>query len=40
MNRWLDSLSAHRVTDVDVSAVEDVDGWIAALERTGHLVSS
>ncbi|MGW0040202.1 hypothetical protein [Rhodococcus sp. NPDC003348] len=40
MNRWIDSLSAHRVSDVDVSAVEDVDGWIATLEDSGHLVSS
>lgn len=40
MNRWLDSLSAHRTVDVDVTGVEDVDGWIAALERAGHLVSS
>ncbi len=40
MNRWLDSLSAHRVADVDVSGVADVDGWIARLEAAGHLVSS
>ncbi|MBH0123531.1 hypothetical protein I0Q12_30255 [Rhodococcus sp. CX] len=40
MNRWLDSVSAHRVTDVDVSGVTDVDGWIEALEAAGHLVSS
>jgi hypothetical protein len=39
MNRWLDSLSVHRV-DVDVEGVEDVDGWIARLEAAGHLVSS
>ncbi|EME23443.1 hypothetical protein [Rhodococcus triatomae] len=40
LNRWLDSLSAHRVVDVDVSDADDVDGWIASLERAGHLVSS
>ncbi|MFZ2178827.1 MAG: hypothetical protein WAW17_33305 [Rhodococcus sp. (in: high G+C Gram-positive bacteria)] len=40
MNRWLDSVSTHRVTDVDVSGVTDVDGWIEALEAEGHLVSS
>lgn len=40
MNRWLDSLSTHRVTDVDVSGVADVDGWIDRLEAAGHLVSA
>ncbi|MFD4511353.1 hypothetical protein ACFWPQ_50510 [Streptomyces sp. NPDC058464] len=40
MNRWLDSLSTHRVGDVDVSGVEDVDGWIERLEASGHLVAS
>lgn len=40
LNRWLDSLSTHRVADVDVSGVEDVDGWIDRLEAAGHLVSS
>ncbi|MBA2947802.1 hypothetical protein [Streptomyces himalayensis] len=40
LNRWLDSLSTYRVTDVDVSGVEDIDGWIERLESAGHLVSS
>ena len=40
LNRWLDSLSAHRVEGVDVSTVVDVDGYIDALEAVGHLVSS
>lgn len=40
MNRWLGSLSTRRVDDVDVSNVNDVDGWIAALEAAGHMVSS
>ncbi|SEG85068.1 hypothetical protein SAMN04489712_117129 [Thermomonospora echinospora] len=40
LNRWLDSLSAHRVTGVDVTGVEDVDDWIDRLEAAGHLVSS
>lgn len=40
MNRWLGSLSTRRVDDVDVSGVTDVDGWIAALEKAGHMVSS
>ena len=40
MNRWLDSLSTHRVADVGVDGVEDVDGWIERLEASGHMVSS
>jgi hypothetical protein len=38
LNRWLDSLSAHRV-QVDMTGVGDVDGWIDRLETGGHLVS-
>ncbi|QTJ65985.1 hypothetical protein HYG77_10500 [Rhodococcus sp. ZPP] len=40
LTRWLDSLSTHRVTDVDLSGVADVDGLIDRLEAAGHLVSS
>ena len=40
MNRWLDSLSTHRVDNVDVAGVEDVDDWIDRLEAAGHLVTS
>ncbi|MFN2538298.1 MAG: hypothetical protein ABR549_09125 [Mycobacteriales bacterium] len=39
LNRWLDSLSTHRVA-VDIEGVADVDGWITRLEAAGHLVSS
>ena len=38
LNRWLDSLSVHRV-DVDMDGVEDVDSWIGQLEQAGHLVT-
>jgi hypothetical protein len=40
LNRWLDSVSTHRVAEVDVTGVEDLDGWIERLESAGHLVSS
>lgn len=39
LNRWLASLSVHRV-DVDVTGVEDVDGWINRLEEHGHLITA
>ena len=39
MNRWLDSVSAHRV-DVDVTGVTDVDSWLDRLAGAGHLVSA
>jgi len=38
LNKWLDSLSVHRV-DVDVTGVDDVDGWVERLEGAGHLVT-
>ena len=38
LNRWLDSLSVHRV-DVDMTGVDDVDTWIGRLEDAGHLVT-
>jgi hypothetical protein len=39
MNRWLDSVSAHRV-DVDVEGVTDVDSWLDRLAAAGHFVSA
>ena len=38
LNRWLGSVSA-RPIEVDVSGVENVDGWIARLAEAGHFVS-
>ena len=38
MNRWLDSLSTHRV-DRRRGGVADVDGWIDRLAAAGHFVS-
>jgi hypothetical protein len=38
LNRWLDSLSVHRV-DVDVAGIDDVDSWVRRLEDAGHLVT-
>lgn len=42
MNKWLDSLSTHRVDNVDVAGVEpgDTDTWVARLQAAGHLVTS
>jgi hypothetical protein len=40
MNRWLDSLSTHRVDNVELSGIVDVDGWIERLEAAGHLVTT
>ncbi|HEY6533735.1 MAG TPA: hypothetical protein VIY72_15615 [Acidimicrobiales bacterium] len=39
MNRWLDSVSAHRV-DVDVEGATDVDDWMGKLAAAGHYVSA
>jgi hypothetical protein len=39
MNRWLDSVSTHRV-EVDVEGATDVDDWMARLAAAGHYVSA
>lgn len=36
--RWLDSVSSHRVPDVDFNGVDDLDGFIARLTDAGHRV--
>ena len=38
LNKWLDSLSTHRVT-LNVDGIADVDGWIDRLAAAGHFVS-
>lgn len=39
MCRWLETVSAHPVRDVDLSDVGDIDDWIARLGQAGHFVS-
>ncbi|PLK27854.1 hypothetical protein [Novosphingobium sp. TH158] len=39
LTRWLGTVSSQPVDNIDVSGVEDVDGWIAACEAAGHFVS-
>jgi hypothetical protein len=34
--RWLDTVSTHRVTDVDVEGVVDIDDFLARLHAAGH----
>lgn len=36
MNRWLDTLSAERIGDVDVSGAKDADAWMAQMADYGH----
>jgi hypothetical protein len=38
MLRWLNTLSVHDVTDVDVDGVTDVDEWLDRLWDAGHAV--
>jgi hypothetical protein len=33
MTRWLDKLTAHDISELDVSGCEDIDGWIDALDE-------
>lgn len=40
MNRWLDTMSTHRVVGVDVDGVVDADGWLERLAAAGHHVEA
>src|SRR4051812_24017816 len=40
MLQWLQTLSVQKVTDVDVSGVENVDDWIERLRAAGHMVQA
>jgi hypothetical protein len=39
LGRWLDTISAHRVEDVDTRDIRDVDDWLERLAAKGHFVS-
>ena len=39
LGKWLETVSTHRVTNVDTTAVRDIDDWIARLGAAGHFVS-
>jgi hypothetical protein len=38
LTKWLDTVAASSVTNVDLSGVETQDDWVAALARSGHPV--
>lgn len=37
--KWLDSVSTHRVEDVDTTGVRDIDEWLERLAAHGHYLS-
>ncbi|RYD60047.1 MAG: hypothetical protein EOP60_00415 [Sphingomonadales bacterium] len=39
LTKWLGTVSAYPTDNVDLSAVEDIDGWVAACGKAGHHVS-
>ena len=39
LGKWLETVSTHPVTGVDMTAVRDIDDWIARLGAAGHFVS-
>lgn len=39
LGRWLETVSAHPVTGVDLDGVRDIDDWIDRLSKAGHFVS-
>lgn len=36
LGRWLATISTHEVKDVDLDGVTNIDGWLGALEQSGH----
>jgi hypothetical protein len=39
LGKWLDTVSADRVEDIDLDGVGDFDDWLGRLEARGHFVS-
>lgn len=39
LSRWLGTITPYQTGDIDVSGVNDIDGWLSACEKAGHMVS-
>lgn len=39
LTKWLGTVTSYPTDNIDLSGVEDIDGWVAACENAGHLVS-
>jgi hypothetical protein len=39
LTRWLGTVSAHPLENINLEGIGDIDDWIARLESAGHLVS-
>ncbi|MCB2076259.1 MAG: hypothetical protein KDE55_01030 [Novosphingobium sp.] len=39
LTKWLGTVSAHPIADVDLDGIDGIDDWISRLERAGHYVS-
>jgi hypothetical protein len=39
LTKWLSTVSAYPLDNVELAGVNDVDAWIAALGQAGHFVS-
>jgi hypothetical protein len=39
LGKWLETVSSHPVTGIDLGNVRDIDDWIARLQAAGHFVS-
>jgi hypothetical protein len=39
LGKWLETVSSHPITGVDVGDVRDIDDWIDRLQAAGHFVS-
>jgi len=39
LTKWLGTVSSYPVDNIDLSGVQDIDGWIEACQAAGHFVS-
>jgi hypothetical protein len=39
LGKWLETVSSHKIADVDINGVRDIDDWIGRLQAAGHFVS-
>ena len=40
LTKWLGTVSAYPITDIDTADIADIDEWITRLEENGHHVSA
>jgi hypothetical protein len=39
LGKWVDNMSTHRVQDIDLSEIKDIDDWIGRMGAAGHYLA-